>query len=174
MENLGVPPPSFHAKTGPTRSGLKTDPGEDQAEPSALTTVVRQCPAGVGRHSAGSFRTKTGLTRSGRKTDPSDQAGLPALTTVVRQGPAGDLAGIMLAVCDPPCAGPHPPFARRCTYTGCCTGTGCCTVAGRCIGSGTAKRPDLEVQHSLQGPQGYSSRTGSGLITGPGEDRAGP
>ena len=31
----------FLAKIGPTRSGLKTDPGEDQAGPLTLTTVVR-------------------------------------------------------------------------------------------------------------------------------------
>ena len=36
MENLG----RFLATPGPIRSGLKTDPGEDQAGHSALTTVV--------------------------------------------------------------------------------------------------------------------------------------
>ena len=35
----------FRAKTGPTRSGLKTDPEVDQAEFSTLAIDVRQCPA---------------------------------------------------------------------------------------------------------------------------------
>ena len=71
----------FHATTGFTGSGLKTDPGEDQAAPSALTTVVRQCPAGTGWHSASRFWTKTGSTGSGLKTDPGeDQAGRSLLS----------------------------------------------------------------------------------------------
>ena len=62
----------FHATTGLTGSGLKTDLGEDQVGPSALATVVSQCSAGVGWHSAGRFHATTGLTGSGLKTDPGE------------------------------------------------------------------------------------------------------
>ena len=53
-----------------TRSGLRSDPGEDQAGPPVLTTVVgkaQRAPAGT---VPAVFCVKTGHTRLGLKTDP--------------------------------------------------------------------------------------------------------
>ena len=74
---MGLSPPRFCAQTGHTGSGMKTNPGEDQAGLSALTTVVRQGPVSTGQHSACGFRAKTGPSGLSLKTDPGiDQAGL--------------------------------------------------------------------------------------------------
>ena len=88
MTGLGTEPRGetpIILKTGHTGSGLKTNPGEDQAELPVPTTVVRQGPVSTGWHSAGGLYAKTGHTGSGLKTDPGEgQVGLPVLTTAVR------------------------------------------------------------------------------------------
>ena len=53
-----------------TGSGLRPDPGEDQAETPVLTTVVRQGPASTGRHSAGGFPCQHRSHRIGPENRP--------------------------------------------------------------------------------------------------------
>ena len=53
-----------------TRSGLRTDPGEDQGGSTVLTTVVRQGPASAGGHSAGVFSCQNRSHQVGPENQP--------------------------------------------------------------------------------------------------------